>query len=282
MNLKLIENDHDIKKILPMRVLHVEDNPADVGLVSAVLEETTDATFESENVTTLVAAKNRLLDRQKVGFDVILLDLGLPDSQGLQTLYDMLQVSEDLPVVVLTGLDDVKLGREAVAAGAEDYLEKKQTVQGTLLARTLEYAVERYRRRQLETDALPELPEQQLVSSPTQPEYETGHTSHSSRISLHQREPTLFDALQEQYLKLLKSNYEGVDNDAALIPAASNIIDQLAAMMSEPADLIELHSRAYLKLQQTDIYEGGRLINCARQLLLTMMSRLSNHYLNSV
>jgi FixJ family two-component response regulator len=282
MNLKLIENDHDIKKILPLRVLHVEDNPADVGLVSAVLEEATDAIFKNENVTTLAAAKKRLLDRQKVSFDVILLDLGLPDSQGLQTLYDMLQVSEELPVVVLTGLDDIKLGREAVAAGAEDYLEKKQTVQGTLLARTLEYAVERYRRRQLETDALSEIPDQQLDSTSAQQVYETRYTSYSGRISLHQREPSLFEALQEQYLKLLKSSYEGVDNDAALIPAASNIIDQLAAMMSEPADLIELHSRAYFKLQQTDIDDGGRLINCARQLMLTMMSRLSNHYLNSV
>jgi CheY-like chemotaxis protein len=125
MNLKLIQNDSGNKTILLLRVLHVEDNPADAGLVCAVLEEANDTTFQSENVTTFAAAKNRLQDNRQVGFDVILLDLGLPDSQGLQTLYDMLQLNEELPVVVLTGLDDIKLGREAVAAGAEDYLEKK-------------------------------------------------------------------------------------------------------------------------------------------------------------
>jgi DNA-binding response OmpR family regulator len=280
MTLKLIQNDRGNKTILPLRVLHVEDNPADAGLVSAVLEEANDTTFQSENVTTLAAAKNRLLDNRQVGFDVVLLDLGLPDSQGIQTLYDMLQLNEELPVVVLTGLDDIKLGREAVAAGAEDYLEKKQTVQGTLLARTLEYAVERYQRRQLETGVLPRNLTQQQNPA-TQSAYETVARDHSERISLHQREPILFEALQEQYLVLLKSNYEGINNDAALIPAASNIIDQLAAMMSEPADLIELHSRAYHQLQQTDINDSSRLISCSRQLLLTMMSRLSNHYLNS-
>jgi hypothetical protein len=148
--------------------------------------------------------------------------------------------------------------------------------------RTLEYAVERYRRRQLDPGPLHRTLAQQQKSVPDQPAYEIGYKSYSERISLHQREPTLFEALQEQYLALLKCNYEGVNNDAALIPEASNIIDQLAAMMSEPADLIELHSRAYQQLQQSDINDSARLISNARQLLLTMMSRLSNHYLNSL
>ena len=89
----------------------------------------------------LDAALERL--RQET-FDVVLLDLGLPDSQGMETLTRTEEASGGLPIVVLTGLDDERFALEAVRAGAQDYLVKGR-FNSELLVRTIRYAVERKR-----------------------------------------------------------------------------------------------------------------------------------------
>src|SRR5262249_45467525 len=76
--------------------------------------------------------------------DVVLLDLGLPDSDGLDTFLELRRHAPALPVVVLTGLADETLGARAVQEGAQDYLVKGQ-VEGRVLARAVRYAVERRR-----------------------------------------------------------------------------------------------------------------------------------------
>jgi len=73
---------------------------------------------------------------------VILLDLGLPDSQGLDTLARTYDQVRDVPIVLLTGLDDKTLAMQAMRAGAQDYLVKGQ-IDSNLLARTIRYAIER-------------------------------------------------------------------------------------------------------------------------------------------
>ena len=75
-------------------------------------------------------------------FDVVLLDLNLPDSNGLDTVRNFLSKSNNVPVIVLTGLDDETTGLNAVQVGAQDYLIKGKT-DGGLLARTMRYAIER-------------------------------------------------------------------------------------------------------------------------------------------
>jgi DNA-binding response OmpR family regulator len=84
-------------------------------------------------------------------FDLILLDLGLPDSQGLDTLKSVHKNAAQVAIIVLTGLDDESLGLEAVRQGAQDYLVKGQT-DAPLLRRSLGYAIER-QRLQLELEA---------------------------------------------------------------------------------------------------------------------------------
>ena len=125
------------------KVLLIEDNPGDVRLIREMLAEAGGALYDLECADRLQTGLERLAEG---GIDVILLDLGLPDSQGLDTLGRVLAESLAAPavIVVLTGLDDEALAVQAVGAGAQDYLVKGQ-VEGNLLVRALRYAIERQR-----------------------------------------------------------------------------------------------------------------------------------------
>jgi signal transduction histidine kinase len=124
-----------------MNALLVEDNPLDARLIQEYLSEAKDAPFSLEWVDNLSVAMERLAG---AAADVLLLDLGLPESQGLDTLSTVLKQVPDIPVVVLTGLDDRELAYRAVGEGAQDYLFKSR-VDGELLVRSMHYAIERRR-----------------------------------------------------------------------------------------------------------------------------------------
>jgi light-regulated signal transduction histidine kinase (bacteriophytochrome) len=109
--------------------------------------------FNVEMVETLHDAMNRLSTGD---FGVILLDLGLPDSQGLDTLQVLRRANPGTAIVVLTGLSDEETGLEAIKEGAEDYLIKGESL-GYVLARTIRYAIERKRAEQEQMELLAEL-----------------------------------------------------------------------------------------------------------------------------
>lgn len=121
----------------PVRVLLVEDQPGDALLVSLALRESGSRRFHIVHVTTLAAALARLDEA-----DVVLLDLTLPDSSGLATVRQVLAQSPDMPVVVMTGLDDPGLAGHALAAGAQDYLVKEDNP-GREVERAISYAITR-------------------------------------------------------------------------------------------------------------------------------------------
>ena len=125
----------------PITVLLVEDNPGDARLILELLGEVQTQAFDLERVERLDHALTRL---SRTGVDVVLLDLGLPDSQGLETFMRARRGAPDEPIVVISGLDDERLALEAVRSGAQDYLVKGR-IEGHLLARVLRYAVERKR-----------------------------------------------------------------------------------------------------------------------------------------
>jgi signal transduction histidine kinase len=124
-----------------LRILLVEDNPGDARLVRESLADS--ARVELAHCGRLDEALKRLGEQP---FDVVILDLSLPDSNGLQTLVRVRTEVPAVPIVVLTGLEDEALGMETVHAGAQDYLVKGEgTSSGYHLARALRYAVERKR-----------------------------------------------------------------------------------------------------------------------------------------
>ncbi|MCG6136829.1 MAG: response regulator [Nostoc sp. LLA-1] len=122
-----------------IKVLLVEDNPGDVFLLQEILQEVTTVQVELQPVERLSEALEYLAQDN---FDVMLLDLSLPDSQGLETFVKATRKAKATPIIVLTGIDDETLALRAMQEGAQDYLVKGQ-VNGDLLVRSMRYAIER-------------------------------------------------------------------------------------------------------------------------------------------
>ena len=122
-------------------ILLVEDNPGDADLLREILAEARVTQFKLAQVEQVSEALERLTAER---FDIILLDLSLPDSQGLEALAKLRVEAPEMPVVILTGLAAEALGLQALQLGAQDYLVKGQ-VNTQLLVRSLRYAIERNR-----------------------------------------------------------------------------------------------------------------------------------------
>ena len=124
-----------------IKVLLIEDNPGDARLLREMLIEAGINKFNLVHVKRISEGLNRL---RQDNFQVILLDLSLPDSHGLETVDRVCNAAPYVPVLVLTGLDDEALAIRAVRKGAQDYLIKGQ-MDGNLLVRAIRYATERKR-----------------------------------------------------------------------------------------------------------------------------------------
>ena len=123
-----------------IRVLVIEDNPVHARLVLEMLKEgSTIVKFDAGVVDTLATALELSAERE---YHAILLDLGLPDSQGLDSLHSMHSEHPETPIIVLTVLEDEENAVKAVASGAQDYIIKGHT-ESTVLVRSIRYAIER-------------------------------------------------------------------------------------------------------------------------------------------
>ena len=124
-----------------IKILLVEDDPDDLLLMQKALSEANSLSveFKLEHVDRL-GLGIEFLKTEKV--DVILLDLSLPDSQGMETFLNLYQKTPTTPIVILTRIEDELFALESVRKGAQDYLTK-ETFNGKLLSRVIRYAIER-------------------------------------------------------------------------------------------------------------------------------------------
>jgi diguanylate cyclase (GGDEF)-like protein len=120
-------------------VLLVEDNPGDARLVVELLSETVGDSFHVTHVEQLADARQQLME---YGSGCVLLDLSLPDAARLEALMQLRAAAPDVPIVILSGLQDELLAVKAVQEGAQDYLVKGR-VDGDAIGRSIRYAVER-------------------------------------------------------------------------------------------------------------------------------------------
>ena len=120
-------------------ILLIEDNPGDVRHVEEILKDVRGFAYRFENATRLSTG---LIQLETSEINVVLLDLNLPDSNGYETFRKLHGCFPDVPVILLTGLDDEALGLQVVRDGAQDYLVKGN-LEGNLLVRSIRYAIER-------------------------------------------------------------------------------------------------------------------------------------------
>jgi len=137
-----------------VRVLLVEDSEADTQLVLHALTTTSETdrrhlVFKTSCASSLSTAEQHLAAND---VDVVLLDLSLPDGAGLETVTRLRAFAPEVPIIVMTGVDDEELGLETVRAGAQDYLVKGQA-DARLLMRAIDYAIERKRAEQALRDS---------------------------------------------------------------------------------------------------------------------------------
>jgi signal transduction histidine kinase len=132
-----------------LQVLLVEDNAGDARLLREMFSTERPDSFELTHLLRMSEAVKHLA---KGGVDIILLDMGLPDGHGLDTVRRAHAAAPGVPVIVLTGLDDEALAAQAMKEGAQDYLIKGQ-IENRALPRALRHAIERHR-MQTETDLI--------------------------------------------------------------------------------------------------------------------------------
>jgi signal transduction histidine kinase len=193
-----------------LQVLLVEDNSADARLLREMFSNENTDSFELTHVLRLSEALSLLA---KGGIDIVLLDMGLPDGHGLDTVRRAHAVAPGVPLIVLTGLDDEALAAEAMKEGAQDYLIKGE-IENRALPRALRHSIER-QRMQAETELV------RTHQMQFKDEF-LSHVSHELRSPLtavHQFVTILLDGVagalapkQRQYLEIVMRNITQLDS----------------------------------------------------------------------
>ena len=154
-----MNSKHETEKS-PLKVLLIEDNPGDVRQIQEMLKEA-GSIFDFKWADRLSTGLERLVEE---AFDVLLLDLGLPDSQGLDTFTRTHAQTAQIPIIVLTGLADETIAVKAVREGVQDYLIKGQ-IDSNLLVRAIRYAIERKRTEEEMTSLQEQLRQSQKMEA---------------------------------------------------------------------------------------------------------------------
>lgn len=256
-----------------LKILLVEDNPGDVRLLQEAMAETELVEFELEHADRLSEALTRL---EGETFDLILLDLMLPDSMGFETLTCIREADSTVPVIVLTVIADESLAVEAVQQGAQDYLVKGE-ISSRMLVWGIRYAIERQR----QVLALEQ--ELRALARLARPPQATITAQSFGLKPLSESLPATFNELVEQYIlqlelaleqRVYKINHNISDNLRMLSK-------ELGILKARPRDIIDIHTTALKKkingatpkLAQA-LTEEGRLQ------LLELMGYLTSFYLN--
>jgi len=265
-----------------IKVLLIEDNPGDARLIQEMLNEANNNQYNLECFDTLSTGLEGIAEKH---IDVILSDMGLPDSQGLDTLIKILSQISGVPVIVLTNLDDKELAINAIQQGAHDYLVKGQ-VNGTLLVRSIRYAIERGR-------LLNEL-EQVRQREKQRGEIESlDHMSSSSPSTLtaamygikllKDSQPDIFNELVQQYggildEALMQKNYK-IENNYSI--KLIQMADKLGFLRVGPREVVSIHTKALMEKNRDIHYKKAQAnIEEGRLLILELMGNLVSFYRN--
>jgi signal transduction histidine kinase len=253
---------HHVVTANAIKILLVEDNLADADLLQEILQEAEETQWSLVHFDRLKDALQALQDNQ---FDVILLDLSLPDKQGLPTVTQTHASAPDVPIVVLTGLNDRVLALEALRQGAQDYLVKGK-IDSYLLIRAIRYAIERshtlkkLRQSEEQLQRLNEELECRVIEQTN--ELRTKNQSLQNEVSQRQRlEEELRQALaQEKELSELKSRIISVVSHEYRTPLAT-ILSSSELLQHYGQDWIEEKKQRHFQRIQSSVERLTRLVN---------------------
>ena len=264
------------------QVLLVEDQPEDAEIFQELLASASSASFrqgfEVVWADTLATGQELLASAE---FDVVLVDLMLPDSQGMNTLVAMQKVAPVVPIIVQTMLEDETVAVKALELGACGYLFKAK-LDTNLLVYAIRAAIER--RRQL-TDLEQSGQQRQDQELELLEQLMVGSTSLDSKLlglnPLRQRMPDVFEELFQSYSDLLDQALERqlYKVEYKLAPRLDTLAEQLGYLKATPRDLIELHTQVLKqKTQAVGQRKAQAYIQEGRFLLLELMGKLTAYY----
>jgi len=240
-----------------LQILLIEDNPGDARLIQEMLVEAGSANMELEWQNCLSAGLNRL---RRGGINAVLLDLGLPDAQGLEALAAVCERFAEIPIVVLTGHGDESVAVQAVKRGAQDYLVKG-AVDDALVVRSIRYAVERKQLEMALVKARDELEKRveertvELLLTNRQLEREIAERKQSEEAlkQSEERFRAVFEGAQDFiFIKDLSLRYTHVN------PAVSKLFGLSEAQMvgMTAKDLMERAAAAYIREVDLRVLRG--------------------------
>jgi signal transduction histidine kinase len=208
-------------------ILLVEDNPGDARLISEMLKETEHRTARFYAAHTLQEAREAPMAHASVA--TVLLDLSLPDSDGIDTLIGIREAYPDSAIIILTGLDDEEMALRAMREGAQSYMTKYE-LNASLLSRTLRYSIERH-------SFIKRLREEEQRSA------ELRANERSMREALEQEKE--LHALKSRFISLVSHEFR---TPLAIIQGSIDLIDRYAA--GPDASKIQAHvSRIQMKVR---------------------------------
>ena len=256
------------------QVLVVEDTPADAIVVMEMLESVGGRTRYGVRHVTNLSEAERMLRTTKI--DVVLLDLRLPDVWGVDGVKAIRDVAGEVPIVVLTGIDDEDLAQACIDAGAQDYLTKED-LQPTALRRAIGYAITRLREAQLR-ELRDTLSRYRRLSSE-----EAGSdvaAAQAPSALVRDRAPAAFEGLVAEYSRLLAAY---VDRHGDNTQRPRDMMDHVVAGIGDagggPRDLLDIHVTALERARPAASTEQARAFVAEGNLLaLEMMGLMVEYY----
>ncbi len=265
--------------IVSGRILLIEDDPGDIELIEKMLRDSDPSSFQLEKTRNLKAGLARLLE---CDIDVVLLDLGLPDSTGLATVAKVCTPFPEIPVVVLTGHGDESSGLQALQSGAQDYLLKDQLDPGSLL-RAIRYAIER-NRQQMEVERARENTRDTVLQSLDRLSGAyTIVTASCQPDPLRSRVPDVFEELVTRYAELVEMALTEriFKEDHSVSRRLRAMVQRMGFFHTGARDVIEIFGECVKRELPRQSEKRYRLfLEEARFVLLEVMGRLISLYLD--
>ncbi|NUM43978.1 MAG: response regulator [Anaerolineales bacterium] len=267
--------------VLPLvQLLLIEDTPDDARLLQEFVQNTQKPKFVLTWTRSLSSGLEHLAH---TSFDIILLDLHLPDSVGRHTFTRAHRLVPHTPIIILSGTEDETLAIQVVRDGAQDYLLKGQ-VQRDELKRAINYAIERQRllneldtARQREQEAREILALEQLS--------QLTKTTITAQLyglpPLRESAPDVFNLLMNRYQVLMENALEHriYHVDQGVSKDLRTLADQLGFLKAGPRDVIELHTQALKsKINQVPLQKAQAYVEEGRLMVLELMGYLVTFY----